>query len=77
MAKNGFKSEVLSLNIGGTHKVLVTQKVLCSVEGSHLAKMFSGLHDLKKIDDSIFVDRDGSIFKSLINFLRNDRKIYP
>jgi hypothetical protein len=56
MAKNGFKSEVLSLNIGGTHKVLVTQKVLCSVEGSHLAKMFSGLHDLKKIDDSIFVD---------------------
>lgn len=39
--------------------------------------MFSGLHDLKKIDDSIFVDRDGSIFQALINFLRNERKIYP
>jgi hypothetical protein len=39
--------------------------------------MFSGLHEIKKVDDSIFLDRDGKTFQTLINYLRNDRKIYP
>jgi len=51
--------------------------VLTSVEGSALQKMFSGMHNLKKIDDKIFLDRDGFTFQTLINYLRNDRKIYP
>jgi hypothetical protein len=24
--------------------------------------MFSGMHDLKKVDDSVFLDRDGKTF---------------
>jgi len=51
--------------------------VLTSVEGSALQKMFSGMHNLKKIDDKIFLDRDGFTFQTLINYLRNDRKVYP
>ena len=39
--------------------------------------MFSGMHELKKVDDAYFIDRDGNTFMSLINYLRNDRKVYP
>ena len=65
------------MNIGGTHKIMCSQKVLTSVPQSSLSKMFSGLHDIKKVDDSIFLDRDGKTFQSLVNYLRNDRKVYP
>ena len=77
MAKNGFKSDIINLNVGGTHKVMVSQKVLTSVGGSNLAKMFSGMHSLKKVDNSVFLDRDGLTFQTLVNYLRNDRKVYP
>ena len=46
--------------------------------GSTLEKMFSGMHELTKVDEgSIFLDRDGRTFQTLINFLRNDRRVYP
>jgi hypothetical protein len=35
--------------------------------------MFNGMHDLKKIDDKVFLDRDGKSFQYLVNYLRNDR----
>jgi len=57
---------------------MVSQNILCSVPDSTLAKLFSGNHELKKTDDgSIFLDRDGKTFNTLVNFLRNNRRIYP
>lgn len=76
-AKNGFDSDILQLNVGGTHRLMVSTKVLQSVTGSQLQKMFAGMHELKKVDDCVFLDRDGATFQTLINYLRNDRKIYP
>ena len=35
------------------------------------------MHQLKRVDNSIFLDRDGSTFQKLVNYLRNERKIYP
>ena len=35
------------------------------------------MHELKKIDEEVFLDRDGETFKTLVNFLRNDRKVFP
>ena len=35
------------------------------------------MHALKKVDESIFLDRDGRTFQTLVNYLRNDRRIYP
>jgi len=61
-AKNGFNTDIINLNVGGTQSIMVSQKVLTSVEGSALQKMFSGMHNLKKIDDKIFLDRDGFTF---------------
>ena len=39
--------------------------------------MFSEMHELKKIDDEVFLDRDGRTFETLVNYLRNDRKVFP
>lgn len=39
--------------------------------------MFSDMHELKKLDDEVFLDRDGRTFETLINYLRNDRKVFP
>ena len=39
--------------------------------------MFSGLHALKRVDDEVFIDRDGTTFECLLNYLRNDRRIWP
>ena len=44
--KSKFASETIPLDVGG-HKMTVSLETLCSVEGSALAKMFSGKHELK------------------------------
>lgn len=77
---NKQKSEVLSLNIGGTHELMTTKKVLCEgvAKGSKLAELFSDhTNNLATVDSKIFLDRDGKTFQILINFLRNSCLIYP
>jgi hypothetical protein len=70
-------SEVVSLNVGGTHHLKTERDVLRLCPGSTLEKMFSGMHELKKIDDAVFLDRDGRTFQYLVNYLRNDRTVFP
>ena len=70
-------SEVLALNVGGTHHMMTERDVLRLVPGSTLEKMFSGMHELKKIDEEVFLDRDGQTFQHLVNYLRNDREVFP
>lgn len=70
-------SEIVNLNIGGTHHISTDMRVLQLCPESNLAKIFSGMHELKKIDDEVFLDRDGVAFETLINYLRNDRKVFP
>ena len=70
--------EVVSLNVGGYQKIMVSQNILCSVPESTLAKLFSGNHELKKTEDgSYFLDRDGKTFNALVNYLRNNRRVFP
>ena len=35
------------------------------------------MHELKKVGDDVFLDRDGKTFETLINYLRNDRRVFP
>ena len=35
--------------------------------------MFSGRHELKKIDGRVYVNRDPEIFKLILSHLRNDQ----
>jgi hypothetical protein len=70
-------SEVIPLNVGGTHHLMTERDVLRLVTGSTLEKMFNGLHELKKIDGEVFLDRDGRTFLHLVNYLRNNREVFP
>jgi hypothetical protein len=70
-------SEVVSLNVGGTHHLKTERDVLRLCKGSTLEKMFNGMHELKTIDESVFLDRDGRTFQYLVNYLRNDRTVFP
>ena len=56
---------------------MTERDVLTLCKDSVLEKMFNGMHDLKKIDDEVFLDRDGKTFLNLVNYLRNDRYVFP
>lgn len=71
------ESEIVQINVGGTHHLSTEKAVLQSVPGSTLAKFFSDMHELKKIGEEVFLDRDGKTFETLVNYLRNDRKVFP
>ena len=32
---------------------------------------------MKKTDNEVFLDRDGTTFETLVNYLRNERKVFP
>lgn len=70
-------SDVVALNVGGTHHMMTERDVLTHVKGSTLEKMFNGMHDLKKINEEVFLDRDGRTFQHLVNYLRNNRDVFP
>jgi len=53
------ESEVIPLNVGGTHHLMTERAVLTLCKGSVLDAMFNGMHELKKINDEVFLDRDG------------------
>lgn len=72
-----YDSEIVNLNIGGTTHIQTEKDVLVSVPGSRLAKLFSGMNKLKEVDGEIFLDRDGKTFEALVNYLRNERKVFP
>lgn len=70
-------SEVIALNVGGTHHLMTERDVLRLVPGSLLYKMFSGMHECKRINDEVFLDRDGKTFLNLVNYLRNNMTVFP
>ena len=53
-------------------------KTLTRDPNSMLAAMFSGRHKLETTEDgSFFIDRDGTYFLFILNYLRNDELILP
>ena len=35
------------------------------------------MHQLKFQGEEVFLDRDGKTFENVVNYLRNDRKVFP
>ena len=61
----------VSVDVGGA-RFTTARSHLCRVEGSMLAAMFSGRHELHPQDDgSFFLDRDGTHFRHIVNYLRS------
>lgn len=66
-------TDIIDLNIGGTHLITTSRSTLCQVKDSSLAAMFSGRHKLTKHKDRVFIDRDGDAFCAMLSFLRTGK----
>ena len=68
---------IVKLNVGGQHFTTSLQ-TLTRDPNSMLAAMFSGRHEVQTTEDgSFFIDRDGTYFRFLLNYLRNGELILP
>lgn len=67
----------LTLNIGGV-KYETTLSTITKYEKSLLGNMFSGKHKLHQCEDgSYFIDRDGTNFRYILNYLRDSNIFIP
>ena len=71
-------SSTVKLNVGGQHFTTSVQ-TLKKDPNSMLAAMFSGKFEMKpsEVDGSFFIDRDGTYFRFILNYLRNGELILP
>ena len=71
------RDDIIQLNVGGV-PYTTTRSTLCRYPESMLCAMFSRRHDCK-VDDRgcVFIDRDGSMFKYILNFLRSGKLSFP
>ncbi|XP_041353827.1 uncharacterized protein LOC121371763 [Gigantopelta aegis] len=61
----------IKLDVGG-HVYTTSVLTLTRDPDSMLAAMFSGRHELKREEDgSVFIDRDGTHFRHILNYLRD------
>ena len=75
MAKvNKIQNQTIDLNVGG-RKFTTSLQTMTAEPQSILGMMFSGHHIIKKqADGSIFLDRDGTHFDIILNYLRGNIK---
>ena len=70
-------SATVKLNVGGHHFTTTVQTLTKDPE-SMLAAMFSGRFDTQPSEDgSVFIDRDGTHFRFILNYLRDGTLILP
>ena len=70
-------SSTVKLNVGGQHFTTSVQ-TLKKDPNSMLAAMFSGKFEMKPSEDgSFFIDRGGTYFRFILNYLRNGELILP
>lgn len=65
-----FQSNKVKLDVGG-HVFSTSLTTLRRDPESMLAVMFSGRHELVEEDGTFFLDRDGTYFRHILNFLRD------
>ena len=73
-----FKGRI-KLNVGGT-KLETTLSTLTRYPDSMLGTMFSGREGIEvPVDDDgyVFIDRDGTHFRAILNFLRSGKITFP
>jgi BTB/POZ domain len=62
--------DIVILNVGGT--TYVTTKTTLLIKGSYFEKRLCGqMLPGVTVNDGIFIDRDGALFASILNYLRN------
>jgi hypothetical protein len=62
---------IVNLNVGGV-RFTTALKTLCRFPDTMFGRGFSGTHHLPRSEDgSFFIDRDGTHFRHILNFLRS------
>jgi vacuolar-type H+-ATPase subunit H len=62
---------IVKLNVGGV-RVITSLQTLCRFPDTMMGSMFSGRHTLPKGEDGYyFIDKDGTHFRHILNFLRS------
>ena len=70
-------SSTVKLNVGG-HYSTTSLQILTKDPNSMLTAMFSGKFEMKSSEDgAFFVDRDGTHFRFILNYLRDGELILP
>ena len=70
-------SSTIELNVGG-HRFTTSLQTLTKDPNSVLAAMFSGKFEIKPSEDgTFFIDRDGTHFRFILNYLRNGKLTLP
>lgn len=70
---NKSSSEIIQLNVGGTHDISTTRGILTKYPLSLLAFLFSGKYDLPMLEGKVFIDREGQPFSDMIHYLRTGK----
>lgn len=68
--------EIIELNVGGVHYT-TTKKTLTSDKSSRLAEFFGDDNQSKDAEGRIFIDRDGILFRYILDYLRDDEIQFP
>ncbi|XP_065914492.1 uncharacterized protein [Dysidea avara] len=72
-----FQGQRIVLDVGGT-RFSTSNSTLTKYPESMLGVMFSGRHDLEPMkcsDGSFFIDRDGTHFRHILNYLRDGEEV--
>ncbi|KAL3832714.1 hypothetical protein ACJMK2_024331 [Sinanodonta woodiana] len=73
-SQNAMAETTIQLNVGG-HIYQTSTVTLTKIEGSLLSVMFDGRHAIKREKDgNYFIDRDGTNFRYILNYLRDGPK---
>jgi len=67
---------IIKLNVGGD-KFVTTKDTLTKIHGSMLATMFSGRYGVSMEEGHVFIDRDGELFRYILEYLREGSHWVP
>ena len=68
--------QFVDLNLGGVTTLRTTLDTLTKYSESALAQMMANKYYLRTKDKKVFIDRDATAFRHLINYLRTDKLPY-
>ena len=70
--------KIVRLSVGGVHFATSIDTLTRGDPDSMLAAMFSGRHNVQKDEDGrYFIDRDGTHFRYILNYLRDGNTYIP
>ena len=77
-SQDGNFPKIVRLSVGGVHFETSIATLTRGEPDSMLAAMFSGRHNVTKDEDGrYFIDRDGTHFRYILNYLRDGNTYIP